>query len=257
MKVDAAFDALKKANPEPDPAALRRALNPKATDLIDSELRPRRPQTSSRPSRPRWRLVFAPGLAVLMVVLAMLVPWAGSQSVLDRLRNSPIDIASRYMEARNAYDPAAADRLLSDDAFLQDVPRIERGELALGFEALRIYGWQFESFNCENTPGASLVTCSYVADSRLSEIVGYTLLEGRIHFLVEDGEITSLVHDFNLAEYAPNVHERYVAWLNEVHPGVFDRIFVMNEGIATPILTDEALALADVYLEQYDRFLNG
>ncbi len=134
---------------------------------------------------------------------------------------------------------------------------MDRGELELGFEALRIYGWQFESFECENTPGATLVTCSYLLDTRLSQITGYRLVEGRIHFLVQDGEITSLVHDFNMDDYAPSVHEPYFAWLNQEHPGAVEQLFMVRDGIQTPVLTEESLAIASRYLDEYDLSLNG
>ncbi|MGH8923787.1 MAG: hypothetical protein ACRDWA_03950 [Acidimicrobiia bacterium] len=69
--------------------------------------------------------------------------------------------------------------------------------------------------------------------------------------------ITSLVHDFNFDDYAPNVFEPYIAWLNEEHPGVTEELFVEENGVQTPILTEESLDLAATYLDEYDRFLNG
>ena len=260
MKTDAAFEALKRANPEPDPTALRKALAETTVTVVDDTKTRQRPNrsipTKSRP-RPLWRPAFSAGLVVLMVVAAMVIPWTGRQSILDRIRTSPVEIASGYMEARNTFDAAAAGELLAPDASLRDVLRMDRGELELGFEALRIYGWQFESFECENTPGATLVTCSYLLDTRLSQITGYRLVEGRIHFLVKDGEITSLVHDFNMDVYAPSVHEPYFAWLNQEHPGAVEQLFVVRDGIQTPILTEESLALARTYLDEYDLSLNG
>ena len=211
MKYDAAFEALKRANPEPDPAALRRNLTERTTtDLIDAANLASTPRANLSPRRRRnrvpsrhWRPALAGGFAVLTVVVTMLVPWTGGQSLLDSIRWNPIAIATRYMDARNAFDAAAANELLADDALLRDVPRFEREELELGFEALRVYGWQLEPFACENTPGTTLVTCNYLMDTRLSQIVRHPPIEGRILFLVEDGEIRSLVHDFNLEVFAP------------------------------------------------------
>lgn len=192
-----------------------------------------------------------------MIVVAMLIPWTGRQSVLDRIRSSPVDIATRYMEARNSLDFASANELLADDASLHEVPRMDRAELELGFEALRVYGWNLSPFQCENTPGTTLVTCDYLLDTRLSQIAGFPQVAGRIQFLVEEGRITSLVHDFNFNDYAPNVHEPYIDWLDQEHPGIVDQLFVVIEGVLTPILSKESLALADSYLDEYDRFLNG
>jgi hypothetical protein len=258
MKHDAAFEALKRANPEPDPAALRRRLGEGTTiDLIGIAGKAQTtPPTNLRPRR-QWRPALAAGLAVSVVVAAMLVPWTGNQSVLDRILSSPIDIASSYMEARNSFDTEAAASLLTEDAFLWDVPRMERAELDLGFEALRVYGWQLAPFDCNNTPGTTLVTCNYLMNNRLTQIVGRPLVEGRMQFLVVDGRIASLVHDLSFEDYGANVHEPYIAWLDEQHPGATDQLFIVKDGVLTPILTAESLALAADYLDRYDRFLNG
>ena len=116
MKTDAAFEALKRANPEPDPTALRKALAETTVTVVDDTKTRQRPNrsipTKPRP-RPLWRPAFSAGLVVLMVVAAMVIPWTGSQSVLDRIRTSPVEIASSYMEARNRFDAVAAGELLA------------------------------------------------------------------------------------------------------------------------------------------------
>ncbi len=113
MKIDAAFEALKKANPEPDPTALRKALAETTVTVLDDTKTRQRPNPTipTKPRlRPLWQPAFSAGLVVLMVVAAMLIPWTGSQSILDRIRTSPVEIASGYMEARNTFDAAAAAR---------------------------------------------------------------------------------------------------------------------------------------------------
>ena len=257
MKYDAAFDALKRANPEPDPAALVRELShrPQSTMAVVRDQ-----PVATRVTKPRsfrWRPLLAGGMAVLALVTLMLVPWTNGRSVLDSLWPSPVEVANSYMEARNAYDAERAGALMTDDAFLVDVHRMTREELELGFESLRVYGMRFDPFDCANRTGSTLVTCSYQMDSRLSQIVGFPPVEGRIQFLVENGRITSLVHDFNFDEYAPTVFEPYIEWLEEEHPGVKEQLFVVEDGVVTPILTDSSLDLAERYLDEYDRHLNG
>ena len=257
MKYDAAFEALKRANPEPDPAALVRELRqrPEPTTMVVRD-RPRAAPVT-KPKSVRWRPLLAGGMAVVAVVTLMLVPWVDGRNVLDSLRPSPVEVATQYLEARNAYDSERASALITDDAFLLDVHRMTRQELELGFESLRVYGMQFVTFDCDNQAGSTLVRCTYQLGSRLSEIVGFPPVEGRIQFLVENERITSLVHDFNFDDYAPNVFEPYIEWLEEEHPGATKQLFVVDEGVITPILTEESLALADSYLDEYDRFRNG
>ena len=257
MKYDAAFEALKRANPEPDPAALVRGLNqrPEPTTTVVRDHPVAAPVRARRSFR--WRPLLAGGMAVLALVTLMLVPWNDGRNVLDSLWPSPTDVAEQYMEARNAYDSERASALMSDDAFVLDVHRMSREELDLGFESLRVYGMQYTPFDCTNRAGSTLVRCTYQMDSRLSEIVGYPPVEGRIEFLVEDGRITSLVHDFNFADYAPTVFDPYIEWLEEQHPGAREQLFVVDDGVVTPILTEASLALAASYLDEYERFING
>ena len=255
MRYDAAFEALKRANPEPDPAALVRELRPEPTTAVVRD-QPVATLVTKRSSF-RWRPLLAGGMAVLALVTLMLVPWINGRSVLDSLWPSPVEVANQYMEARNAYDADRAGALMTDDASLFDVHRMTREELELGFESLRIYGMQFVTFDCDNRVGTTLVRCTYQMDSRLSEIVGFPLVEGRMQFLVENGRITSLVHTFNFDEYAPSVFEPYIEWLEEEHPGAREQLFVVDDGVVTPILTDSSLDLAERYLDEYDRLLNG
>jgi hypothetical protein len=257
MKHDAAFEALKRANPEPDPAALVRELGqrPEPTTIVVRDRPPVAPVT--KPKSFRLRPLLAAGTAVVALVTLMLVPWVDGRNVLDSMRPSPVEVVNRYMEARNAYDSVQAGALITEDAFLLDVHRMTRPELELGFESLRVYGMQFDPFDCENRAGSTLVRCTYQMNSRLSEIVGFPPVEGRIQFLVENGRITSLVHDFNFADYAPTVFEPYIQWLEEEHPGAKEQLFVVDDGVITPILTEASLDLAESYLDQYDSFLNG
>ncbi|HJU52299.1 MAG TPA: hypothetical protein VJ815_08210 [Acidimicrobiia bacterium] len=257
MTRDAAFDALKRANPEPDPARLVRELSQRAepSTIVVSDRLASRPVKTRPPIN--WRPLLGGSMAAVALVILMLVPWNDGRNVLNSLWPSPTDVASQYMEARNAYDPERAGTLMSDDAFLLDVHRMSQEELDLGFESLRVYGMRYTPFECTNRAGSTLVRCTYQMDSRLSEIVDYPLVEGRIEFLVEDGLITSLVHDFNFADYAPNVFDPYIKWLEDEHPGAREQLFVVDDGVITPILTEASLDLAARYLEAYDRFMNG
>jgi hypothetical protein len=257
MKYDAAFEALKRANPEPDPAALVRDLSrrPEPTTIVVRD-RPRATPVT-KPKSFHWRPLLAGGTAAVALVTLMLVPWVDGRNVVDSLWPSPVDVAVRYMEARNTFDASAAEALIADDAQLFDQPRMELSELELAFEYLRIYEIQLEPFECENRAGSTLVTCAYQMDTRLSRIVGHPPVAGRIQFLAENGLITYLVHDFNYSDYAPDVFEPYIDWLNEEHPGIKDQLFIEVDGVHTPILTRESLDLAGRYLDEYDRFLNG
>lgn len=205
------------------------------------------PSTNRRP----WIPVVIGGLIALAVAAAFWAPWAGEGAT------TPVDIANQYMEARNTFDAEKAGALMSADASVVDVPRMDRNELAAGFAALKVYEASFDPYTCTNTAGTTLVTCAYSFDTNLSRIVGYGPVEGTIRLLVEDGMITSLVHSFNFDDYAPNVFEKFAVWLGTEHPEEFDQVYADKGGVLSPITTPEALAQLGSYIEEYDRSLNG
>lgn len=203
------------------------------------------------PNRRRWVPAVVGGLIAMAVAAAFWAPWANNEAT------SPIDIANEYMEARNAFDAERAGALMADDATLVDAPRMNRNELAQGFEALRVYDAQWEPFECTNKPGATLVTCDYVLETNLSRIVGHTPVAGSILFLVEEGQITSLVHNFNYDDYGTNVFGKFLTWLGTEHPGAIEQVYVERDGVMSPNLEPDALAQLKGYIAEYDRSVNG
>ena len=211
--------------------------------------KPISPSSTEPTNRRSWMPAVFGGLIALAIVLAFWAPWAGA--------TTPVEIGNQYMEARNAFDAAKAGALMSADAAVLDVPRMERNELAAGFAALEVYDASFDPYTCTNESGTTLVICTYSFDTNLSRIVGYGPVEGSIRLLVEDGRITSLVHNFNFDDYAPNVFEKFAVWLGTEHPNEFNQVYANNGGTLMPITTPEALAQLEGYIEEFDRSLNG
>jgi len=209
---------------------------------LSIEIEPRKPKA-------RWIPTVVGGLvAVALVVLSNWANFGGS---------TPVDIGNEYMEARNAFDAERAGSLMSADATLVDAPRMSRTELEQGFEALRVYDAQWEPFECTNKPGTTLVTCEYSLETNLSRIVGYPSVEGSILLLVEEGQITRLVHNFNYDDYAPNVFVKFLTWLGTEHPGAIEEVYVDRDGVTSPNLAPDSLARLSAYIDEYDRFVNG
>ena len=187
----------------------------------------------------------------MAIAAAIWAPWTGSGAT------TPVDIANQYMEARNAFDAEKAGALMSADATVVDAPRMGRNELQQGFQALRVYEAKWDPFECANKPGTTLVTCDYSLETNLSRIVGHSPVEGSILLLVEDGQITSLVHNFNYDDYAPNVFEKFLTWLGSEHPGAIEEVYVDRDGAMSPNLEPASLSRLAAYIEEYDRSLNG
>ena len=197
--------------------------------------------------------------------------------------------AESFMEARNAYDDATAMSLLADGpvtAQLMDDNRmngmmpgvqLNRDELALAFEAERLYGVRYESFECHpggfslaGDGGSASVICSYSMDSRLRQLAGSPPLESSFGLGVREGRIDVLTFpwlniSWNPGGYLPAEFEKFVMWLDTAHPEAIDterpmdaqRIFrtVGQEWILK--LTPESLDLLAGYLDEYERSVNG
>ena len=199
----------------------------------------------------RWMAAVVSGVAVVaLAAAALLTSWSATPT-------TPVEIGNEYMEARNAFDAEAAGALMSADATLLDAPRMSRTELGQGFEALRVYDAQWAPFECTNTPGATLVTCDYSLETNLSRILGHPSVEGTISLLVENGQITRLVHSFPYDDYAPNVLVKFLTWLGTEHPGAIEEVYVERDGAMSPNLEPAALARLSAYIEEYDHFVNG
>ena len=209
--------------------------------------------------RRRWLPALVAGVLVLLVGVPFLVARNGS-GVFGLFQRSPVEIAERYMEVRNAYDAESARSLLADDVEMHDVPLISNlGELSAGFEALRGYEFQFSPYECVETdagPPASVV-CTYMMDTNLSRIVGYPPVEGSFNFTVAEGRIVRLINNFNFNEFSVNVYEKFLVWLETAHPGGFDQLFRIEGNVSTPRLTPEALDLIPIYVAEFEESLNG
>ncbi len=147
MSVEAAFQQLRRANPEPDPTALRRQLQDQSSphspiarrsDIVDTRT-PTIEKPQSKQSR-RWAPAFVAALVVLLIGVPLFLT-RDSGDVFGLFRQTPVEIAEAYMEARNAYDAEAARSLLAEDVVMRDQPMIrDLGELSAGFEVNRLLG---------------------------------------------------------------------------------------------------------------------
>lgn len=267
MRIDAAFEHLRRANPEPDPGALRRQLQDitnstpaisTRSDAMDTRT-PTIPTPSPAKQRRRWLPALVAGVLVLLLGIPFLVA-RNSGGVFGLFQRSPVEIAERYMEARNAYDADSARSVLADDVEMHDVPIIsDLGELSAGFEALRLYEFQFTPYECVETDAGppARVVCTYMMDTNLSRIVGYPPVQGVFNFTVSDGRIVRFTHDFNFDEFSVNVFNPFLTWLETAHPGGFDQLFRYEGNVSTPRLTPEALDLIPIYVAEYEESLNG
>jgi hypothetical protein len=202
-------------------------------------------------------------------------------------------IAKRFMEARNAYDSETAMSLLADgtvtaqllfnNRLLPDMFGVElnHDELALAFEAERLYGVRYRSFECrredfrlEGVPGgngsSANVICSYSMDSRLRQLAGAPPLTSAFGLGIHGGKIDVLTFPWlNISwgpgGYYPPESEKFVMWLDAAHPEAIDagdpmapqRLFRVG-GQEWILKMDRAsLDLLASYLDEYERSVSA
>ena len=185
-------------------------------------------------------------------------------------------LAVSFMEARNAYDGQKAMSLIGadgasvllthDNDMLPDMPvnRLDRDELALAFEAERIYGVRYGSFECrpETIEWANTqITCTYLLDSRLRQIVGLSPQQHSFGIGIRDGRITNFSFPWLNVGFPSNVPTegwRFAQWLERAHPEVgapmIDGTMFYTQGQELTLrLTPHALDLLRQYLDEYER----
>jgi hypothetical protein len=216
-----------------------------------------------------------------------------SREYVDAETSKMVTIAERFMEARNAYDAETAMSLLADGEVTSQLlhdnrmhpdmfgVQLNHDELALAFEAERLYGVRYESFGCrpgqfrlEAIPGgngsSANVICTYSMDSRLRQLAGSPPVESAFGLRIHEGKIDVLTFpwlniSWNPSGYYPAEFQRFVLWLDAEHPEAID---TENPGTAQRLfrvagqewilkLDRESLDLLAGYLDEYERSVNG
>jgi hypothetical protein len=191
-----------------------------------------------------------------------------------------VQVAQRFMEARNTYDADAIMTFLPEGGAvirpMQDnlsVPniltgrtRMDRGRLALAFEAERILEVEYRSVECRSEPSVHYdgrpIVCTYVLDSRLRQIAGIDPAPKVMRIGVRDGQVTQLSFPWLGVSFPGNVPAEgwaFFEWLQGAHPdagapGHTGTLFRYPGGQDMElILTPDSLDLLEQYLDEYER----
>ena len=278
MSIDAAFILLRRANPEPDLAALRAQVE-RATESTTPPLAGNnnittaqhpvaRGSSSAKRTKGVWSAAPATfGIGVVLgFVLLALVTRSGS---VGFAQPGPVEIAERYLEAHNMWDPEAAKEVLAVDSSLigsyWEKDALAGNDWLEGlseqFEYNRIMEHQYSSFHCTEVRGGppALVACDYQFDSILQKVVGHPASEGRFFFSISDGLITAGSDNFPVIEFMKS-WEHWRHWLVQSYPNDFELIVgapaetAVNFWHSMPsieALTPEALTLLEERVAEY------
>lgn len=172
------------------------------------------------------------------------------------VETQPIEVATAFMKARDAYDVDTTLMLLSPDANILDFgawPR-EPDEYRGLFDFWRIHNWSWEHQGCEEiaTGPPTRVTCSYLIENDWTQAQSVDPVLGEHEFVVDsDGLISEVTRDFrNFRE----VFVQWFEWLESSHRSDIRTLYRFDEeGNLTggPATTPEALELFRQYLPEY------
>jgi hypothetical protein len=173
----------------------------------------------------------------------------------------PVGIATRFVQARDAWDSETVRSLLADDATIDDFAVTGADEYAASIELDRITGWRFLRPACAAPvvgPPAGVI-CTYEMEDAWSRALGVGPYTGSsLQFVIADGHIQTVTHTFDYSDYSTEVFEVFWAWLKSEHPGDTAILFSMTStGDAMRRLTPEAIALMEQRSAEFIASLDG
>jgi hypothetical protein len=229
------------------------------SDEADIEVVWRDPDDQQRPSRARVLLwVGVAASAVLITVGVVAVTRGGDDAdrvvETDETRQA-IDLAQRFVEARERWDGEAVRALVADDAEIVGENQVTTAdEYLVNADFERVTEWHFRQPECTATDvdPTARVRCTYTMDNAWSQALGVGPFTGSsFTFVIADGQIQQITHYFDFNLFSPQVFEVWVAWLTDNHPADVDAMYDFSG--AEPIVhsTPEALALQEQYTNEF------
>lgn len=161
----------------------------------------------------------------------------------------PVDMAVRFLAARNAFDAGEVTRLLGSGRLVMLGNPIEPSEVAAYVDWLGIYDWKIESPRCEETGATGTVVCTYTLSDRLIP-KGAIEVAGTIRFATSAGRIDWVQDYFDKDTYGPTYFEPFVTWVSENYPESVNVMWDFSATVAANY-NDEALRLFDERLTEY------
>lgn len=162
----------------------------------------------------------------------------------------PVDMAVRFLAARNAFDAGEVTRLIGSGSLTLLRNLIEPTEVAAYVDWLAMYDWKINSPRCEQTGPPGTVECAYTLSDRLIP-QGAFEVAGTITFVTSADRIVRVDDDFDTDTYAPTYFEPFVVWVSENYPESVDVMWDFSGAAVAPNYNDQALRLFDEHLTEY------
>ena len=168
-----------------------------------------------------------------------------------------IDIAQRFVEARDRWDGAAVRALVADDAVINDLAVSTADDYLAAAQVEQATGWRYMEPSCRATVGDPpvQVTCAYVMQNAWSQALGVGPFTGsRFYFVIDNGQIEQVNHGFDFSRFS-QVYNVFFEWVSDAHPGDVDLMIADSSGNFR--LTPEAIALFEQHTTEFEAVQTG
>lgn len=257
--VEAAFEQLRRANPVPNPAALRRELRRDA-DSVQRSIPMKKTLTTDTPlptptrRRPKWTSGLVAAAVVLVLGVATVVMTTDG-SPFASTEPTPVEIAEAYLEARNDYDAERARELVSEDFRTSEYPGFTAETMELAFQQHEAYGFHYSNIECNQqaeTAERVSVRCDFLWDTHLQSVGNHPPTPAGITVLVDEGLITLISRGSQPFDTWWNP---WLTFLRSEHPefaDVVDRALTLDPDTVSQLVEEMPR-----YLNLYENWLNN
>ena len=210
------------------------------TDEADIDVVWRDPEDQESPSRKRITLWVGVAASAVLITVGVVASTRGGDDAVrlvesDEARQA-IDLAQRFVQARDRWDGEAVRALVADDAEIVGENQVTTAdEYLVNADFERVTDWHFLEPECTATEvGPPIeVTCCYVMENAWSRALGVGPFTGSsFQFVIDDGQIQQVTHYFDFDLFAPQVFEVWVAWLTDTHPDDVDVMYDFTGAVA-------------------------
>ena len=228
------------------------------TDVPDMEVIMLTPDDNKTPRR-TWLTKGAVAVAATVLIIVGIVALTGSEVDVE-IATDPdgsgedqqaLGIAQDFVEARNSWDGEAVRSLVADDAVIDGFVSTA-DEYLTNNDFEQATGWRFIQPECTATVVGppTEVTCNYTMENAWSRALGVGPFTGSsFEFVIADGQIQQITHDFDTTLFSPQVWDVLKAWVRDTHPADFDIIYDLSG--ALPYKTPEAVALWEHHTTEF------